>query len=239
VSRHSISALFVLFALAAPAYAQTCGCNDIGDIKRRLAEANAAVQTYSAEMQKMVEQMQRTGDRLEYNAERRQKLQSRVQDALNKVAAGKISTTPTMGDNPGGTSNLCETTIGLHPSATACMRKSVKRHEEHHRQECLKTKSLGKTLGMAASGKDRFEADKASLVQYAMEEIGGYTAEIMFLQGELARLSNAPECKPKPKPKPEVRDYTSQRRERNTSPQDEGKDAVNQGVDSLRRKFGF
>jgi hypothetical protein len=236
VFRYPVATAAVLLAFAAPAYAQTCQCIDVGDIKRRITEAQTAVQTYSAEMQKMMEQTQRTGDPLLYNAERRQKLQGKVQDALNKVAAGKISTTPTMGDNPGGTNNLCETTIGLHPSATACMRESVTRHEEYHRQECLKTKSLGKSIGMFASKKDRFEADNIPLMQYAMEEVGGYSAEIMFLQGELTRLSSAPECRPKPKP--QVRDYTSQRRERN-SPEDAKKDAVNQGVDSLRRKFGF
>lgn len=227
--------VLLLLALPAPALAQTCQCVDVGDIKARMAEAQAAIQTYSAEMQKMAEQMQRTQSSLPYTKERRERLQGRVQDALNKVAAGRIATAPTMGDNPGGTDNLCNVTINLHPSATACMRESVKRHEEHHRQECLKTRTAGKIATSIQTGKDRFERDEIQLMQYAMEEVGGYTAEATFLAQEQARLAQA--CKPKPQ-KQELRDYTAQ--QRNRSPRDQKPaDPVKSGVDDVRRRLGF
>lgn len=107
-------------------------------------------------------------------------------------------------ENPGGTSNICTMTINLHPSATACMRESVKRHEQHHQSECVKT--LPRIGDSILHGKDRFERQQASLVQYAMEEIAGYTTEIQFLQSELARLQRSEECNPRPKP--EVRHFT-------------------------------
>jgi hypothetical protein len=196
---------------AAAAQAQPCTCIDVGDIKARMAEANAAIAAYAAEMGKMAEQMIRTREPLPYTPERRDKLQSRVQDAVNKVAANRISPTPTIkGENPGGTSNTCMVTINLSPSATACMKESVKRHEDYHQQECLKTLTAGKLLGAVVTGKaDRFERDGAQLTQYAQEEIGGYTTELTFLQSELLRLSQAEECKPKP---PERRDYSGQPR---------------------------
>lgn len=202
--------LLLLLLWSTAAWSQPCACIDVGDIKQRIKEAETAINTYGTEMGKMVEQIQRTHDPLAYTPERRAKLQGRVQAALNQVTAGRIATAPTDGDNPGGTNNLCMTTINLHPSATACMRESVKRHEDYHREQCLKTRSAGNVVGAAISGKaDRFERDGASLIQYAQEEMGGYTSELTFLQGELARLQRAPECQPK---RPPVIDYTAQPR---------------------------
>ncbi len=215
--RFLVAILISLFVPAvAPVQAQVCQCIDVGDIKARITEANTAVSAYSNEMRKMVEQMQRTHEPIVYTPARRQKLQGHVQDALNQVASGRIPTAPTMGDNAGGTDNLCNMTINLHPSATACMRESVKRHEQHHRDACLKTRSVGAIAGSIVSGKDRFERDNASLVQYATEEIGGYSTELAFLQSELARLAQSEECNPKPKPRPELRDFTAQPRQGRT-----------------------
>jgi hypothetical protein len=219
VLRRSIGVLLAYSVLvAAPAKAAPCVCNDMADIQNRMTEAQTAIATYSTEMQKMAEQIMRTQQQIPYTPERRTKLQGRVQDALNKAMAGKLPTAPGIaGESPGGTSNLCTMTINLGPSATACMRASVTRHEEHHQQECMKTLSPGKVVGSIGSGKDRFERDGKSLVQYAMEEIGGYTAELQFLQGELTRLKQSEECKPK-QPKPEQRDYTAQPRGHTAKP---------------------
>ena len=225
-------ALVVMLAFSGSAFAQ-CQCIDIGDIKARSKEARAAIEAYSAEIQKMMEQMQRTQSPIAYTPDRRKKLQGHVQDALNKVAAGRIQTVPTMGDNPGGTDNLCNVTIGLHPSATACMRESVKRHEEYHRAECLKTRSAGKVITSIKTGQDRFERDGIQLSQYAAEEIGGYTEELKFLGAEEARLAQA--CKPKPAP---VRDYTAEQRNRSPAGQKPA-DPVRSGVDEVRRRLGF
>jgi len=230
--RHSAILVFFL-ALSPFSLAQTCQCIDRGDIKARIAEAQAAIQAYSEEMQKMSEQMMRTQSPLQYTPERREKLQGRVQNAINKVAAGRIQTFPTMGDNPGGTDNLCNVTINAHPSATACMRESVKRHEEHHRQECLKTRSAGKIATSIRTGKDRFERDDMPLTQYAVEELGGYQAEVNFLNQEQARLAKA--CQP---PKREVIDFTAQRRSSNP-PQQKPADPVKEGADQVRKLLRF
>lgn len=209
-----IAILAILFmSVAAPVQAQVCKCIDIGDIKARILEANTAISAYSAEIQKMGEQMVRTQEAIPYTPARREKLQGHVKDALNQVSGGgRISATPTLGHTLGGTGNLCQTEINLHPSATACMRESVKRHEDHHSSECLKTLTALNVLNSAVTGKDRFERNNAQLMEYAAEEISGYTVELAFLQGELERLSRSEECNPKPKPKPERRDFTAQPR---------------------------
>jgi len=229
--RTAIAVVFLV--LPAVSMAQPCQCIDKGDIAARVSEAQAAILAYGEEIQKMSEQMVRTQSSLPYTKERREKLQGRIQNAINKVAAGRIQTTPTQGDNPGGTDNLCNVTIGLHPSATACMRESVKRHEEHHRQECLKTRTAGKIATAIKTGQDRFERDGNQLTKYASEEIGGYQAEMMFLNAEQARLAKA--CQP---PKPRVRDYTAE--QRNRSPQgQQPADPVKEGVGQVKKLFGF
>jgi hypothetical protein len=168
-------------------------------------------------MQKMMEQVMRTQQPIPYTPARREMLQGRVQQAVSQVSAGRISATPSIrGENPGGTTNVCTVSINLHPSATACMRESVKRHEQHHQQECLKTLSAGGILQSVATGQDRFERGGVQLMQYAQEEIGGYAAELAFLQSELARLTRSEECNPKPKP--EVRDFSAQPRDRKARP---------------------
>ena len=232
----AIPILALLVAVfSSSASAQPCQCIDVGDIKARIKEAQAAIEAYGTEMQKMMEQMQRTQEPLPYTPERRKKLQGRVQEALNKVSAGRIQTLPTMGDNPGGTDNLCNIVSGAHPSATACMKESVKRHEEYHRAECKKTLSAGKVATSIGTGKDRFERDGIQLFQYAQEEVGGYTEEIKFLNSELTRLAKAPECKPKEPPK---RDYTAEQRNRSPANQKPA-DPVKSGVDEVRRRLGF
>jgi hypothetical protein len=224
----------LLLVLPGFAFAQVCQCIDIGDIKARQKEATTAIETYGAEMNKMMEQMQRTQQPLPYTPERRQKLQGRVQDALNKVSAGRIPTLPTMGDNPGGTDNLCNIVSGAHPSATACMKESVRVHEEYHRAECKKTLTAGKVGTSIATGKDRFERDGIQLHQYAMEEVAAYTEEVKFLSAEAARLAQA--CKPKAPP-PE-RDYTAEQRNRAPKNQKPA-DPVKSGIDEVRKRLGF
>ena len=56
----------LVLLVAAPAQAQVCKCIDIGDIKARILEANAAIAGYSAEMRKMMEQMLRTQEPIPY-----------------------------------------------------------------------------------------------------------------------------------------------------------------------------
>ena len=227
--------LIVLLAFSGSAYAQ-CQCIDVGDIKARSKEAKAAIEAYGQEMGKMAEQTQRTHDPLLYTDARRAKLQGNIQKALNGVNAGRISPTPTIeGGAVASAGNLCNIVYKLHPSATACMRESIKRHEEYHQKQCQGMLSASGIAVAAATGKgtDRFERTGATLIQYASEEIGGYLEEVKFLNSEEARLAQA--CKPKA---PVVRDYTSEQRNRSPAGQKPA-DPVRSGVDEVRRRLGF
>ena len=227
--------LVVLLAFSGSAFAQ-CQCIDVGDIKARSKEAKAAIEAYGQEMNKMAEQIQRTHDPLLYTEGRRTKLQTNIQKALNGVNAGRISPTPTIeGGAVASTGNMCNVVYKLHPSATACIRESIKRHEEHHQKQCQAMLSASGVIVAAATGKgtDRFERTGASLMQYASEEISGYLEEVKFLGSEEARLAQA--CKPKPAP---VRDYTAEQRNRSPAGQKPA-DPVRSGVDEVRRRLGF
>jgi hypothetical protein len=227
--------LVLFFALPAPALAQ-CQCIDVGDIKARMKEATTAIEAFHKEIVKMAEQMQRTQDPLLYTEARRIKLRDNVQAALNTSTGNRISATPTIEEGgPAGTGNLCVITFNLHPSTTACMRESIKRHEEHHQRECVKMLDGAKIAKAVVTGKgtDRFERSGASLIQYASEEITGYQAELTFLAGEQRRLEQA--CKP---PKPQVRDYTAEQRNRSPKGQQPA-DPVKSGLDEARRRLGF
>jgi hypothetical protein len=227
-----------LAAFSGSAFAQQCQCIDVGDIKARKKEATTAIEAYGAEMNKMAEQMQRTQDPLMYTAARRVKLQENIQKALNAGVTGKrISATPVIDHNKGvaSTGNLCNVEDNFHPSMTACMRQSIMLHEGYHQSQCKKMLDAGQVLSSVKTGADRFERSNYSLVQYAMEEVGGYTEELKFLNAEEVRLAQSPACKPKEPPK---RDYTAEQRNRSPANQKPA-DPVKSGMDEVRKRLGF
>lgn len=208
----SLALLSAVGLLAArPALGQACKCSDAAALQTRETEAKAAIAAYQTEIQKMAEQMMRTQQPLPYTPERREKLQGRVKGAIQTALAGTPSPAATTdGKNPGGTSNLCA--VEINPTLSPCMHDSISAHEQYHADECLKTRSAGTIASSVLNGSDRFERDHRQLAEYASEEIGGYTKELMFISSELARLKSAPECAPKPPPT-QKRDYTAQPRQ--------------------------
>ena len=202
-----LALIFVGSAGSQPAHSEaTCKCVDMSDIKSRISESQAAIQTYRTEIKKMANQQKREGNILVYTAERREKLQGRVQLAMNAITLGSLGIDAWGKDGgPGGTNNLCQVTV--NPDMTACVQESIRRHEEIHRQACLKTESLSTVAASILKGKDRFERDNSTLIAYAQEEIKGYEAELRFLNPEFTALKKR--CKPETPPLP---DYTAQRR---------------------------
>jgi hypothetical protein len=187
--KHSArSIVFVILFAASPATFGQCQCSDLADMKHRLAEAKAAVNAYSKEM----------GSVVEYSAAGRSQMQQRIQAAINGAQVAGISPTP-RGDpgNPGGTNSVCLTDVNLSPSATACMRTDLQKHEDWHQQQCVaRWKKLRPYHFM---------------IEYAIEETTAYSLEISFLSSEIARVEKSDACKPKPIQ--ERRDYTSLPRE--------------------------
>lgn len=197
------AAFIVAVAEPRPAHAGVCQCLDLADLKQRQQQVKVAIKTYEQEIQKMAFQMMSDRKTLDYTAARRQILQGRVQDALNQAALGHLSTGAT-----GETDNLCNTTVS--DKGTPCMQESIRRHEQVHRDACLRTQTPGSiATGVAEPGKfkDRFEVQHEVMTTYAAEEIMAYSIEQGFLDQEIASLDE-----PCHRPPPVQRDYTSQPR---------------------------
>jgi hypothetical protein len=212
MKRHLPTVLGILVFLAATtARAQECHCDDVHAMELRLKEVNAAIKGFTRELAAMNEQVLRTQQPIMYTEERQAKLRGKVLDVINGEMKGETAAPRPSGTNPGETSNLCQVEINLNPSVSACIRESITRHEQYHREQCLKTRSAGAILkGVTEAGQaNRFVRDHFSLQQYATEEIMGYTKEIEFLSPELARLRR--DCHAPPPP-PQKRDYTGQPR---------------------------
>ena len=172
--------------LVLPAWAQgPCDCIDKADIKERIARAQNALKAYGEEMAKI--------GWAPYTAEGRKALEELVEQAIFEQKREGIN----LGAG-GHTSNLCIMEIN---APTRCLEEAIRRHEKVHQEACLRTLESHMKEILFGNAADRFEANGATMSGYIMEEVMGYSAEIAFLQSELARLER--DCQP---PR---RDYSS------------------------------
>ncbi len=195
----------ILLVLPRSGRASACDCVDIGDIKQRLAEVAAAIAAYSAQMAKTVE-VEEGGvtqdvpfSSVEYAPILRDQVQAAVQKAMNRTVEGRKSS-----GAKGDTDNACNIT---NKGKTPCMRESVQRHEEVHRQACLSTRDASSmALAVLGDKRDRFLRDGFTMGQFIMEEIRGYQAEVTFLTQELVELEKR--CKKPKEPEPVLTRYS-------------------------------
>jgi hypothetical protein len=167
----SISAiLWTLLAAGQAAQPSACQCVDRGDIQERLRQARAAVETYRKQIAVISTQERRTGKPVKLTEDSRQKLQSHVQEALDKVATPNRLPLPTGKTEP--KLLLFCVSEEPHPSISPCMKETIRIHEEVHLDACSLTEKWNKT----------------TLIKYAEEEIRSYSAEIKFLEEQLAKI---------------------------------------------------
>ncbi|HSR10171.1 MAG TPA: hypothetical protein VLS90_01915 [Thermodesulfobacteriota bacterium] len=177
--------------------AQSCDCGDIDTIKQRIEEVQLAIATYTAQMVlTIVGNATMPADKVGYTQDWRDRVQDKVQNAMNNNMKGRKST-----GAKGDTDSACNVT---NNAKTPCMRESVRRHEEVHRQECLKTRNILQTM---VTGEDRFQRDQASMGDFIKEEIKAYQTELEFLKNELERLEK--KCKD-PKKTPVLSRYATE-----------------------------
>jgi hypothetical protein len=196
----------LLLTLPRSGRASVCDCVDIGDIMQRLAEVGAAIAAYSAQMAKIVEVEEGGVTRdvpfssVEYAPILKAQVQAAVQKAIQRTVQGRKSA-----GAKGDTDNACNIT---NNGKTPCMRESVQRHEEVHRQACLSTRDASSmALAVLGDKRDRFLRDGFTMGQFIMEEIRGYQAEVTFLTQELAELEKR--CKKPKEPEPVLSRYPS------------------------------
>ena len=166
--------LAVLFACTGIGLAPSlpCQCKDIGDLRRRVQVANAAINAYKNEIAVMKAQ-EAKGKTLEFTQERYEKLQFLVKESILQNQSWEGGS-----DATAKTNSACE--IEIDPIATPCIREVLRIHETVHRKACLASKSVTDL----ATGKVDWK-QKETLVELAQEEIDGYTAELAYLDAQL------------------------------------------------------
>lgn len=175
---------------------------DLADLKHRQSEVQIASQSFQSEISRLQNQTLKDGKPTYYTPQLAQEMRDRAQAALDRNAAGTL---PTLAD--GNTDNLCN--IAVNERATACIQETTRRHEQVHRDACLRMRSVsGLVSSVSTPGhfKDRFERNHAPLIIYAVEETQGYAAEQMFLANEISALEKS--CMQAPAPEIK-RDYSS------------------------------
>lgn len=161
---------------------ESCHCIDLGAIRRRLEEAQVAIAAYRSVLPSVPAAEPFTKE--SYGLVRPQ-----IQTALDTHTyeyppAGKPNVHAYGGTGPGITGGpFCSTE--LSPTANACERESLDRHEAVHRRRCEIVRNS--TLAAPIAGlPDR--AVFMTLRWILEEEVEAYGAEESFLKGEIARL---------------------------------------------------
>ncbi|MGE5648176.1 MAG: hypothetical protein ACM336_20555 [Acidobacteriota bacterium] len=146
--------------------AQACTCDDSADIQNRLAEAKAAIGEYQTAIGEFAARPDTKYSDALYQAE-----QENVQLAIN--AATRRGTNKVSGD----TRTDCTTIV---KAATACMKASGQTHENVHASSCNAMKAAGRAY-----------RGSMTIIEAWKEEISGYTAEIAYLNRNLAGIKSA------------------------------------------------
>lgn len=160
---------------------ESCHCIDLGAIRRRLEEAQVAIAAYRSVLPSVPATEPFTEK--SYGAVRPQ-----IQSALDHhryeyPPAGKPNVHAYGGTGPGITGGpFCSTEFS--PTANACERESLDRHEAVHRRRCeiVRNAAIADPIGGLA---DRM----MTLRRILLEEIEAYGTEESFLKGEIARLN--------------------------------------------------
>jgi hypothetical protein len=114
--------------------APECSCLAMRNVKNRLCNVRAAQKEFSRLMTKFVSAEKADGKPILLDSENKGKIQACVQDALNAVNDRETQ------NAAGETNRKCEIIVNkVNPRfpASKCIEAIVRRHEEHHRAECL------------------------------------------------------------------------------------------------------
>jgi flagellar biosynthesis GTPase FlhF len=114
--------------------APECSCVAMRNVKNRLCSVRAAQREFSRLMTKFVSAEKADGKPILLEDENKQKIKDCVQDALNTMTDREAQ------NASGETDKNCKITVKkVNPrhNASQCIEAIVRRHEEHHRAECL------------------------------------------------------------------------------------------------------
>lgn len=160
---------FLLVCLLAHGIARSqspCGCDDRTDVIHRIRTDQVAIAAFENAIVKIKAHEQKTGEMLEYTAERYENLKKEIKEA---IAADPSARSKWGAETP-------EDCVTVFPDGISeCIRAVLKAHEDVHVERCKAESGL---LTSRFRGK--------SLTKYAQEEIDGYRAGLVAARDVLA-----------------------------------------------------
>jgi hypothetical protein len=156
-----------------------CTCEDLPDLRNRLNEVNAAISEYQLAIGDVQSHDTEVGSPTMYNEGTFNDDQANVQIAINGAHTQGTRT------GSGDTGTDCGTKVD---APTACLKGSIRAHENVHATTCQQMKSRNK-LSWNANYKDSM-----TMIEYWNDEIAGYQAEISYLNAEIAHAASDRSC---------------------------------------------
>jgi hypothetical protein len=161
----------------------TCTCADIPDLKNRLNEVNAAIAEYKLAIADVQAHDKEVGSPTMYNEGTFNDEQANVQIAINGAHTKGART------GTGDTDTACETKVD---APSSCLKGSIQTHENVHSATCLQTKK-----NLDAAGKGSWTTNyknSMTMIEYWNDEIAAYSAEIPYLNREIASAKSDAGC---------------------------------------------
>ena len=169
--------------------APECGCLAMRNVKNRLCETRAAQREYQRVAARFLADEKKEGKPILLDDNLKANIKTCVQEAVNQVWDRQAQ------DAKGETLSDCSVTVEAANSGlpnSKCIEAVVRRHEEHHRQECLTRNkdAWWKVWTEGASIKSALLDTKyaMSAVDYMAEEAAAYSMEEAELRETQRRL---------------------------------------------------
>lgn len=160
-----------------------CTCRDLYEMESRVQEATAAINAINGLSQ--AQTATPNGASTMYTPA--QYVQGRDATQPDVSAARR----PGARSGSGTTDSNCKPEV---KSYSPCLEAALKTHENVHVRECRAYTDMVKATGTKGPA-DWKEAK--TMVDYWAEDVSAYQAEIDYLNRQIARVKNDPECKPK------------------------------------------
>jgi hypothetical protein len=172
-----------------------CNCSEMRNVRNRVCGTRAAQREYDRIASKFLAEEKRTGKPI--------LLTSDIKDSIKACVQEVMVQSQDMGaqDASGETDTNCKVTVNSAYKrfpGSRCVEGSVRRHEEHHRRECLARQDgkWQKVWTTDAPVKSALIDTKfaMSVVDYTAEEAAAYSMEESEMKDTLRNLNNT--CKP-------------------------------------------
>lgn len=167
---------------------EPCECEDWQDINSRLKQVRAVIEVLKSEIEIIKEEEVTTGETVEFDNDRKERIEKeKMQIAMNQVVDEEAEKGIKGIRKATGRTETAYCKIENY-AETPCLRKYIQAHEAVHQTACVQIPYLKRAVKNFFS--DGYLGE-GTLLQWVEEEINSYSAEIPFLEADIARLKQA------------------------------------------------